>query len=186
MRSAVESAEILQANLRRAAELIRSFKQVAVDQASEEQRKFDLAGYLEEILTSLQPRLRQARHRIRVECPPGLVLESYPGAFSQIITNLVMNSLVHAFPEGTSGEIRIEARREDGTLRIEYSDDGRGIEPEVLPHIFEPFFTTRRGQGGSGLGLHIVYNLVTLTLGGTIFASSHPGQGATFVIRLPL
>ena len=152
MRSAVESAGILQANLRRAAELIRSFKQVAVDQASEEQRRFDLGEYLEEIITSLQPRLRQSPHRIRVNCPPGLVLDSYPGAFSQIVTNLVINSLVHAFPEGTRGEMLLDVRREDGTLCLEYTDDGRGIEPEVLPHIFEPFFTTRRGQGAAGWG----------------------------------
>ncbi len=186
LRSALESAGILQANLRRAADLIRSFKQVAVDQASEERRRFNLCGYIAEILTSLQPRLRKGPHAVRVECPPDLELDSYPGAFSQIFTNLIINSLVHAFPEGTAGEMRIDIRREEDSLRIEYADNGRGIEPEVLPRIFEPFFTTRRGQGGSGLGLHIVYNLVTLTLGGSIFASSHPGHGAVFVIRIPL
>ncbi len=186
MRSALESAGILLANLRRAAELIRSFKQMAVDQASGERRPFNLRGYIEEILTSLQPRLRQTSHRFRLQCPPDLELDSYPGAFSQILTNLIMNSLIHAFPEPSGGEMRIDVRREDDSLRIEYSDNGRGIEPEVLPRIFEPFFTTRRGQGGSGMGLHIVYTLVTLTLGGTIFASSQPGEGTTFVMRIPL
>jgi signal transduction histidine kinase len=183
--SALQSASIILANLRRAADLIRSLKQVAVDQASEERRTFNLRDYIREILNSLQPKLRQTAHHITVDCPGDLSLDSYPGAFSQIFTNLIMNSLTHAFTDQEPGEIRIAVRREEDTLRIEFSDNGRGIEPEVLPRIFEPFFTTRRGQGGSGLGLHIVYNLVNLTLGGSIFADSQPGQGTTFVMRIP-
>lgn len=183
--SALRSASIILANMRRAADLIRSLKQVAVDQASEERRTFNLRDYIQEILNSLQPKLRQTAHRIAVDCPGDLSLDSYPGAFSQIFTNLIMNSLTHAFTDQEPGDIRIAVRREEDTLRIEFSDNGRGIEPEVLPRIFEPFFTTRRGQGGSGLGLHIVYNLVSLTLGGSIFADSQPGQGTTFVMRIP-
>ncbi len=181
-----ESARMILSNLTRASDLIRSFKQVAVDRSSEERRTFELGAYLEEVLLSLRPHLKKTNISVALTCDEGIKMDSYPGALSQIVTNLVMNSLVHAFDPGQSGEIRIDARREDDTLRIVYSDNGKGIPPEHLDKIFEPFYTTRRGRGGTGLGLHILYNIVTQKLGGTVRCESAPGQGATFTMTLPL
>ncbi len=180
-----EASEMILSNLRRAATLVQSFKQVAVDQGSEESRQIDLAEYCGEVLLSLQPRLRTTPHRVELDCPPGLMLHTTPGALSQIITNLVMNSLIHAWPEDQAGlmQIRIEALGEQ--LVVHYGDDGCGLAAEQLPLIFDPFYTTRRGDGGSGLGLHIVFNLVNQILGGSIQARSQPGAGLHFEIRLP-
>ncbi|MGH8442539.1 MAG: two-component regulator propeller domain-containing protein [Nevskiaceae bacterium] len=180
-----DSTTILMTNLQRAAELIRSFKQVAVDQSSGERRRFRLKAYIDEVLLSLAPRLNHTDLAVAVDCPPEVELDSYPGALAQILTNLITNSLVHAFPDGRRGHIRIGARAEPGGVVLRYADDGIGIEPETLKRIYDPFFTTRRGAGGSGLGMHIVYNLVTQRLGGTIDASSVVGQGATFDVRFP-
>ncbi len=201
--SAAESTRLMSANLNRAAELIRSFKQVAVDQASAELRRFDLKTYIEEVITSLGPRLRTTPHRVVIECPSDLSINGYPGALSQILTNLVMNALIHAFeikpPKTQPGESRppkakpmagtitIAVSMVEGTndIEIHFSDDGRGIPAKLQTRIFEPFFTTKRGSGGSGLGLHIVLNLITQTLGGRITVDSTEGSGTTFHIRLP-
>lgn len=183
---AAGSTEMIMTNLRRAADLIQSFKQVAVDQSTEERRRFNLKEYIEHVLLSLRPKLKKTRHRITVNCPGDLALDSYAGAFSQIITNLVMNSLVHGFEEMEEGRIVFDIAEEDGTVIFKYSDNGRGMAEKIVSRIFEPFFTTRRGTGGSGLGLHIVYNLVTQTLGGQISCTSAPGKGALFLIRIPL
>ncbi|HEU5282802.1 MAG TPA: ATP-binding protein, partial [Burkholderiales bacterium] len=180
-----DSTQILMTNLRRAAELIRSFKQVAVDQSSDERRRFRLKAYLDEILLSLAPRINRTGHTITVDCPAALELDSYPGALAQIVTNLVTNSLVHAFPDGRRGHIGISAREEPGGIVLRYADNGIGIPPENLRRIYDPFFTTRRGAGGSGLGMHIVYNLVTQRLGGTINATSTLGEGTIFEVRFP-
>ncbi len=180
-----ESLDILLRNLRRADKLVKSFKQVAVDQASEQRRAIDLGVYLDETLTSLHPTLKNTGHRVRVECPPGLVLSTYPGALSQVVVNLVMNSLAHGFEGIEHGEIVIGVRREDGVVELDYRDNGRGMSEEVRCHAFEPFFTTRRGQGGSGLGLHIVYNLSTQVLRGRAQIESAPGEGFRFVLRFP-
>ncbi|CAK0753617.1 histidine kinase [uncultured Gammaproteobacteria bacterium] len=184
--TAVESSRLILANLTRAAELIQSFKQVAVDQASAERRHFDLKTYIEEVVTSLGPRLRVTAHRVTVACPDGLILDSYPGALSQVLTNLVMNALVHAFDAAATGIMHIAVTRL-GTNDIEltFADNGRGISAANLNRIFEPFFTTRRGSGGSGLGLHIVFNLVTQSLGGRISVTSNEGLGTIFTLRLP-
>jgi len=180
-----ESTQIILRNLQRAADLIHSFKQVAVDQSSGERRRFALKAYIDEILLSLRPKLKKTHHVVDVECPEGLVIDSYPGAIAQIMTNFVTNSLIHGFEDIPQGHIRIVIRQEPGRVTLAYSDDGRGIAPEHLGRVFDPFFTTKRGVGGSGLGLHIVYNLVTQRLGGTIHVSSELGKGTDFVIQLP-
>lgn len=180
-----EMCNIILINLDRAANLIRSFKQVAADQSSEVKRVFNVRAYIKEILLSLQPKLKNTKHQIRVDCPDDLEIESYPGALSQIITNLIMNSLVHAFGEDDSGLITLAVKREQSMVVFCYSDNGKGINSENLEKIFTPFFTTMRGKGGTGLGLHIVYNIVTQTLHGTIDCQSEPNQGTTFIISFP-
>lgn len=183
---AQQSAQMTFTNLNRAATLIQSFKRVAVDQSSESRRVFNLAAYLDEVLLQLSPTLKATTHRVEVNGDRTLTLNSYPGAFSQIVTNLVMNSLLHAYDAEAAGHIVLSFSQTQNLLRFEYTDDGCGISPEHLGKIFEPFFTTKRGQGGSGLGLHIVYNLVTQKLGGTIHCQSEPETGTNFVIQLPL
>jgi signal transduction histidine kinase len=181
-----ESADLILRNLLRADKLIRSFKQVAVDQSNEERRQIDLAEYVDEILTAWQPQLRRTALRVECEIPPRLCIETYPGAVYQVISNLIQNALTHAFDDGQqAGRIRIRARPEGEQLCLDVSDDGVGMEESVRQRVFDPFFTTRRGRGGSGLGLHIVYNLVTQVLGGSIECLASPGAGVRFVIRLP-
>lgn len=186
LKTAKESSEMILANLKRAVNLIHSFKQVAVDQSTEEKRHFHMKAYLNDILLSLQPRLRKTSHRIIVNCPENLEITSYPGAISQIITNLVMNSLVHGFEDIEQGKITMNISVNKGILHFNYSDDGKGIQEEHFPKIFNPFFTTKRTQGRSGLGMHIVYNLVTQKLKGTIECTSSPGAGTTFLIHFPV
>lgn len=184
--TAGDSSRLIEQNLTRAAELIQSFKRVAVDQTSEERRRFDLLAYLEEIVTSLGPTLRKGPHRVAIACSPGVILDSYPGALSQVVTNLVMNALTHAFTPGSKGHMVIDVDElPDGEVVVRFADDGVGIPTDHQPKVFEPFFTTRRGAGGSGLGLHIVFNLVTQTLGGRISVDSAPGDGTTFTLRIP-
>lgn len=181
-----DSSTIILSNLQRASTLVQSFKQVAVDQGSEEWRRMDLAHYLVELLHSLHPQIKPTPHQLALYCEEGLCIYTAPGALSQIITNLVMNSLIHAWPEGQPGIMQIAARIEADSLHVNYTDDGLGIAPALLPRIFDPFYTTRRGDGGSGLGLHIVFNLVSQTLRGSIRASSVPGQGLCFDIVIPI
>lgn len=177
-----QAGEILEVNLQRAADLIRSFKQVAVDQSNDERRLIQVRTYLEEVLLSLRPRLKGTPHRIELECPADLEVRTSPGALAQILTNLVVNALTHAFEPSRPGLIRISVMAVDGATRLVFEDDGRGIPAEHLPKIFDPFFTTRRGQGDTGLGLHIVFNLVSRTLSGTIDVESHEGAGTRFTI----
>ncbi len=188
LETADQSTRILLSNLERAAELIQSFKQVAVDRSNSERRRFNVREYMEEILLSLRPRLKQTPHRVELECDDALEIDSYPGALSQVLTNLIMNSLIHAYDsdDGRSGVMRLQVRRAGEHLELRYSDDGKGMTTEQLRQIFEPFYTTRRGAGGSGLGMHIVYNLVTQTLGGAIQVNSQPGQGVEFTLSLPM
>ncbi|MGE4442495.1 MAG: ATP-binding protein [Desulfomicrobium sp.] len=186
LESAREGLEMTLLNLNRASDLIRSFKMVAADQVSESRRSFNVREYIGQVLLSLRPKLKKTPHRVEVECDEDLVIESYPGAFSQILTNFIVNSLTHAFGEGQTGLIRIAVARDDGTLSLTYSDDGCGIAPEVQDRIFEPFYTTARAKGSTGLGLHIVFNIVTGTLGGTVTCCSAPGQGTTFQVRVPV
>lgn len=173
-------------NLGKAAQLVRSFKQVAVDQSNEVRRLVEMRAFLDDVLASLHPRIKTTGHRLEVECPPDLAFETLPGALYQIVSNIVLNALLHAFPEGQGGTIRIACTREDGSVELTICDDGAGMPDAVRQHVFEPFFTTKRGRGGTGLGLHLVYNLVTQLLGGSIVCGNAPGGGTRFVIRLPL
>jgi signal transduction histidine kinase len=183
--TAMQSSSMVLSNLNRAADLIQSFKQVAVDQSSEEQRTFNLKQYLSEVLIPLKPKLRTTHHQVEIRGNEAIALNSYPGALSQIITNLVMNSLTHAYSPEDAGHLVFDFKQEGEQIILEYSDDGKGIPKENLSKIFDPFFTTKRGQGGSGLGLHIVYNLVTQKLNGTIECDSQVGVGTKFIIKLP-
>lgn len=183
--TATQSTKMISANLKRAAELIGSFKQVAVDQSSEEQRRFRVSPYLEEILMSLQPQLKKTNHNVVIHCGPELEMDSYPGAFSQIITNLFMNSLIHGYTDEDSGRIAIDVTELTSEIQIVYSDDGCGMDALTRSKIFDPFFTTNRSHGGSGLGMNIVYNLVNQSLQGTVTCTSEPGQGTTFTMVFP-
>ncbi len=181
-----EAATQLVDNLNRAAELIQSFKQVATDRNFSERREFDIRELTEQIITSLRPGLRRQNVNLAVECEPGLVLNSYPGSYGQILTNLFLNAVIHAFPEGQPGQIDVQVRASGGDgVEILFADNGRGMSPEVRRQAFDPFFTTRRNQGGTGLGLHIVYNIVTNRLGGRIGLDSTSGAGTRIQIVLP-
>lgn len=181
-----ETAEIIAYNIGRAAQLIQSFKQVAIDQTSELPRSFDLAEFLQQLIRSLDPNIRKAGHSIVIECQQGIVMNSFPGALGQVITNLVNNAVVHAYDPGAPGVITIrDEMLPDDHVGVVVADAGRGMTPEVQAKIYDPFFTTRRGSGGAGLGLHIVYNLVTERLGGTIHCDSSVGQGSRFSLRIP-
>lgn len=181
-----DSTQLILRNLQRADKLVKSFKQVAVDQSSEQKRNIVLRSYIDEILTSLHPALKKTRHVVTVECPESLAFETYPGAIYQIIVNLVMNSIVHGFEGADAGTIRIVAGAENGIVTLVYSDNGRGMSDDVRRRVFEPFFTTRRGQGGSGLGMHIAYNLTTQVLRGTLTCESALGQGVKFTVMFPI
>lgn len=181
-----EVAQILGFNLQHAAELISSFKKVAVVQSNETYCTFNLPNHLRDVLLSLRPELKQ--HQVSLHCAEDLMLRSYPGVFAQIFNNLLLNAVIHAFPHTDSGCIDIRVYENPlvpDQLRITFSDNGAGIAPEHLDRIFDPFFTTRRGSGGTGLGLHILYNLVTQTLGGTISCRSVPGTGTHFTLIIP-
>ncbi|MGL6291114.1 MAG: ATP-binding protein [Silanimonas sp.] len=180
-----EAQALIVRNARRAAELIGRFKQVAVDQTSEQRRRFDLAEVVDEIIGTLQPRLRKTPHLVVVDIAPGMAMDSYPGPLGQVVTNLVLNALLHGLGD-RPGEVRLSAHTLEGDqVALSVSDDGVGIPPEHLPRIFDPFFTTKLGEGGSGLGLHIVYSLVQRGLGGRIDVDSVPGHGARFTVVLP-
>jgi signal transduction histidine kinase len=182
-----EAAKQLITNLNRAADLIQSFKQVAVDRSDADRRVFDLKEATEQIMVSLRPALKRSTIWLSADIPAGIVMNSYPGPYGQVLTNLVLNTLVHAFPDRRAGSMRLNARRLGSEqVEIEFADDGIGMSEDVRRRAFEPFFTTRRNRGGTGLGLHIVYNLVTQRLGGSVRLDSEAGRGTVFLIRLPL
>ncbi len=182
-----EGSDILMHSLQRAAELIASFKQVAVDQASVNRRVFQLDAAVAEILLTLGPSIRKAQHAVHSTVPAGITMDSYPGPLAQILTNLIGNALLHAFDGRENGVVSLNVRRLDDTqVELTVSDNGSGIPTANLARVFDPFFTTKFGQGGSGLGLNIVYNLVTDMMGGDLKVDSPPGQGARFTITLPL
>lgn len=184
--NAEEAAQLTLSNCDRAAQIIASFKQVAVDQIGGERRRFKLKSYIDEVLTSLRPRLKREPHKVAVDCPDDLELETDPGALSHGLTNLVVNALVHAFEPGQIGRIDIVARPLDGDrVKLVFSDDGKGIPPELHEQVFDPFFTTRRGAGGSGLGLHILHAAVTVALRGQLRLVSDAGKGTSFVMTFP-
>jgi len=177
---------ILETNIHRGAELINSFKQVAVDQSSNELRTINLSQYIRSILLSLKPRLKRSKIDIKVECDESISLDVNAGAISQIISNLVINSIKHGFNETNEGKILIEAYEKNKNIIIRYRDDGAGMDDEALAQLFDPFFTTKRGEGGSGLGTHVVYNLVTTSLKGKIDVQSKVGKGLAYLIKFPI
>jgi signal transduction histidine kinase/Tfp pilus assembly protein PilF len=180
-----QSAKLILANMERTAAMVQSFKQVSVDQSTEQKRKFKLKEYTEDIIRSLYPKLKGKKVKIKIEMDDQLELNSYPGAFSQILTNLVLNSLVHGFENKDQGNINISVRQEDGNLLLEYRDDGKGIANQNLNKIFDPFFTTNN-KIGTGLGLHIVYNIVTQKLNGSITCNSEREKGVSFILKIPV
>jgi ligand-binding sensor domain-containing protein/signal transduction histidine kinase len=184
--AASESSALIQRSLHSAAELVNSFKQVSVDQASTQRRRFDLARASQEIAATIMNQVRRGAHTLTLQVAPGIVMDSYPGPLGQVLINFVNNALLHAF-DGPGGHMVLSAGLAGADrVRIEFRDDGRGIPAEHLSRIFDPFFTTRMGQGGTGLGLNIAYNIVTTLLGGTIRVESAAGEGTVFIIDLPL
>lgn len=178
--------EIAMANLKKAGELVSSFKRLAVDQSREEKVAFSLALNISDTLKSLKPRLTQCNQKIIFECPEELEMIGYPGIIYQILSNLVLNCLNHAWdlPE-MEGEIKIVVQQMGSSIRLTVSDNGKGMDPTTLSKVFEPFFTTKRGNGGTGLGLHIVFNLVTQKLQGKIYSESETGNGTSFYLEFP-
>lgn len=172
-------------NMERAAELISGFKQVAVDQSTQTRRKFNLNTYIGEILLSLGPKYKKSGHTITVNCDDTIDIDSYPGAFSQIVNNLIMNSLIHGFEGVDAGEIIMDVTKKTDGFVFVYQDNGQGMTPEQLSKAFDPFYTTKRGQGGTGLGMSILFNLVTQTLGGSITCQSTPGKGIQLTMQFP-
>ena len=184
--TAQESSQLILRNLSRAAELVQSFKQMAVDQTSLEQRTFAIKPYTEEVLRSLMPKVKQAGHHIEIIGDDNLELNSFPGAYSQLINHLVSNSLMHAYSQGETGCLQLLIVQTDNKVVLEYCDDGCGIPAENVSKIFEPFFSTARDRGGTGLGLPVVYNLINKKLGGTIRCESEVKKYTKFTIQLPL
>lgn len=186
-----ESIQLLENNLNRASELISSFKQVAVDQTSDAIRDIDLKRYINDLVQSLQPQLKKHNHHVHIDCQDNLFVRCAAGALSQIFTNLIINSILHGFEGISEGEMKIKIRtstddNDNDRLHVVYSDNGQGMNQEQLAKLFDPFFTTKLNQGGSGLGTHIVRNLVTQTLDGEITATSEPGQGLTYTFSFPI
>lgn len=180
-----DCSTLMLANLERASKLIQSFKKVSVDQSHEDIREFNLKSYLDEIFLSLNPLLSRTAHQYHHQCEDNLIVKSNPGAFYQIISNLINNSIVHAFPNERIGNLDLNIISSESGIEILYKDDGCGMSEDVQEKIFSPFFTTKRGQGGSGLGMNIVYNLVTQVLNGKITLYSTIDEGCVFKISLP-
>jgi signal transduction histidine kinase len=184
-----DAANQLVANLQRAGELVQSFKQVAVDRSHADRRQFDLRESTDHIVASLRPVLKKSQIALTIDVPAGIIMDSYPGAYGQVLTNLFLNSVIHAFPDGRRGSILVEARHfrveSHDEVDIFVSDDGIGMSEEIQRRALDPFFTTRRNEGGTGLGLHIIFNLVTQQLGGRLTFESRLGWGTRFRITIP-
>ena len=186
--STIETAsDIANRSLNRSAELVRSFKQLSLDQATDNRRTFSVKEHLNGILLMLQPTLKKMPYQVETVMAEDITMNSFPGALTQILTNLINNALIHGFEGRDHGRICIQIKvGAPGYLVLRFDDDGRGIPEKIVPRIFDPFFTTKMGQGGSGLGLHIAYNAVTVTLGGTISVASDAARGTAFTLTLPL
>ncbi len=181
-----ENLGIIYRNLERAASLIRSFKQVAVDQSNENRRQFSVSQLVNEVLLSLRPNLKKTQHEVIVECDEKLEIDSKPGPLNQILINLIMNSLIHAFEHIEKGQIKIQVRVDQNRCFVHYEDNGAGVPEHIKKRIFDPFVTTKRGEGGSGLGMHLVYNLVTQALNGKIYLESSLGDGVRIDFDFPV
>lgn len=180
------AARILQSNMERAARLIESFKHVAVDRTRQDRRRFDLAGYLEEVVISLRPQTRKTPHAIALTGATRLSVDTYPDAVAQLVTNLLVNAVTHAFPDGEPGRVEVDLRGDDQDwVELRIRDNGRGIDADLLDRVFEPFFTTQRDRGGSGLGLYLAYTQVVQKLGGSLSVTSEAGHGTCFLARFP-
>ena len=181
-----DAASQIMTNLGHAGDLIQSFKQVAIDRNISDRRRFDLAVVTEQVVKGLRFGLRERNFTVSIDCEPDLAMNSYPGPYGQVLTNLLLNSATHAFPDGAQGSVRIAAHgagKHD--VEVLFSDDGCGMSAEVRRQVFDPFFTTRRDQGSTGLGLHIVHNIVTNRLGGRINLETRPGAGTKIRIVVP-
>lgn len=181
-----ESTEILNSNLDRAARLVRSFKDIAVDQGSEIKESFQLSKIIENVVTSLKNEYKRKRHKIEYVCDETISISSYPGLFSQLLTNLIMNSIQHGFRNRMDGKISIECWLDGALLFIVYRDNGKGISEEEQKKIFEPFYTTYRENGNSGLGMSIINNIITQNLNGKIQMESVEGEYTKFTIVIPV
>jgi len=184
--TARQSSELILKHLLRAGELVKSFKMVSADQTSSEKRQFLIGAYIEDVITSLRPEIKKTSLNIKINYVKDIEISSYPGAIAQIITNLLMNSIIHGYEKGSQGNIIIDISQTVDRVLIDFKDDGKGIEGDILPKIFNPFFTTRRGFGGTGLGLNIVFNLINQTLKGAITCQSELKAGTVFHISLPI
>lgn len=181
-----ESVKIIMSNLNRTASLIHGFKQIAVDQASEILRSFEVGAYLKDVIHSLTPIFKPTKHIVKIDVPESIFIESYPGAISQIITNLVQNSIKHGFENKESGAVYISAEKKENNILIRYSDNGCGVSSDVVEKIFESYYSTKIGSGGSGLGLAIVKQLIEDKLNGSVKCNSTEGEGIEFIIEFPL
>jgi signal transduction histidine kinase len=186
METTESSGDLLVRNLTKAAELVSSFKQVAVDQTSSQRRSFNLAEMVTEVVTTMGPTIRKTPFVVELNIPDDIVMESFPGPLGQVMTNLINNGIIHGFDGRTEGRILIEAEKgaNNETVVLKVTDNGNGIPAAILPRVFDPFFTTKLGHGGSGLGLNIVHNMVFSILGGRISVDSVVGQGTCFTLSL--
>jgi signal transduction histidine kinase len=182
---AAPMASLVLKSCNRAADLIVSFKRVAVDQTSEKRRSFDLRALIDDNIIALWPSYKHQPWVVSVNVPEGIHCDSYPGPLGQVVVNLVQNAVAHAFVGRSEGHLEISAEQVNGTVKLRFTDNGHGMHPDILKNIFEPFFTTKLGQGGSGLGLSIVMNIVTGVLGGSIGAQSELGKGSSFTLTIP-
>ncbi len=180
-----EVSVLIRSNLERAGDLVRVFKQVAIAPAEGERQIFRVREHIDLVTGLMTERLRLAGHRLNLHCPADLTMNGFPEALRQVLDVLLDNALTHAFSRDTAGTISVTASATGNTITLTIADNGVGIRPEDMPHLFEPFFTTRRGQGGVGLGLHMMFNIVSSVLGGRITVDSTPGQGSSFVVTLP-
>jgi two-component system, NtrC family, sensor kinase len=181
----IEGNEIISRNLNKASELVSGFKQVAMDRTSTQRRTFKLLEFLNDTYLTLTPTFKRTPYKVHIECPDDIELNSYPGPLGQVITNLLNNTVIHAFDGMDSGQVDIRARALGDQIKIEVKDNGKGIAAEHIKKIFDPFFTTKLGNGGNGLGMHIVHNIVSGLLGGTISVRSNLGEGCLFILIFP-
>ena len=182
-----EGIRLLLSNLRRATELVHSFRQVATNEANRDRRQFEARGWILELMSTLQPLLQRKGLTMRLICRDGIIIDTYQGALAQVIRTLALNAAVHGYSGNQKGDFQlvVEELKDIGRLQMQFIDDGVGIAPQNLSRVFDPFFTTRRDKGSTGLGLHIVFNLVVSTLKGRISVKSDPGQGTCFTLDLP-